>query len=234
MLENKAIINAEEAVWCIRSGMSDAALKEKYQISQKGLKSLFRKLVAAGSIEQSELRGRRRSLLTPTWMLSLRNPPRLGNVKKENADAGEPRPEDRSIWQAYKHYFSAFAGIVVGGVSVYLGMTVFAGPGPERPGNSTAVTTPVVAPYEGDLAQSEQLIRVLEGIADEQGSKGQYQALGKASEYEDCLNNCSKNFPVGEESDRILLTNCRRECVGQYAERVKQMRKRYYRNPVSD
>ncbi len=233
MLEDKAIVNAEDAVQSIRSGMSDAALKEKYAISQKGLESLFRKLVVAGAIEQSDLHRRRGSLRRPTWVLSLRNPPRLRHVE-ENVDADEPPSADGSIWQAYKHYFSAFAGIVVGGVSVYLVMTFFAGPGPEKPGKSNTVATAAVASYEGDLAQAEQLIRVLEAIADDQGSKGQFQALGTASEYEDCLNNCSRNFRVVEESDKILLINCRRDCIGRYAERVKQMRKRYYEKPVSD
>ncbi len=234
MLEDKAIVNAEDAVRSIRSGMSDAALKEKYAISQKGLESLFRKLVAAGAIEQPELLRRRGSLLRPTWILSLRNPPRLGNVEKENVDADEPPSEDRSIWQAYKHYFSAFAGIVMGGVSVYLGMTVFAGPEPEKSAKSAAVAAPVAAPYEGDVAQAEQLIRVFEAIADKEGSKRQFQELSKASEYEDCLNNCSRNIQVVEESDKALLINCKRECIGQYAQRVKQIRKRYYENPVSD
>ena len=65
MLEDKAIVNAEDAVRSIRSGMTDEALMEKYEISQKGLESLFRKLVAAGAIEQSDLDRRRGSLHGP-------------------------------------------------------------------------------------------------------------------------------------------------------------------------
>jgi hypothetical protein len=53
MFEDKAIVNAEDAVRSIRSGMTDEALMEKYEISQKGLESLFKKLIAAGAIEQS-------------------------------------------------------------------------------------------------------------------------------------------------------------------------------------
>ena len=59
MLEDKAIVNAEDAVRSIRSGMTDEALMEKYELSQKGLESLFRKLIAAGAIEQSDLDRRR-------------------------------------------------------------------------------------------------------------------------------------------------------------------------------
>lgn len=48
-------INASDAARSIRSGMDDPALMEKFGISAKGLRSLFRKLVAAGFVEQWEL-----------------------------------------------------------------------------------------------------------------------------------------------------------------------------------
>ncbi len=51
----KPAINAKDAVNCIRSGLNDSALMRKYKISAKGLGSLFRKLVAAGMVEQTEL-----------------------------------------------------------------------------------------------------------------------------------------------------------------------------------
>ncbi|MGO9122771.1 MAG: pentapeptide repeat-containing protein [Desulfomonilaceae bacterium] len=54
-LFKKLLINAEEALNCIRSGMSDTALMRKYRLSTKGLQSLFRKLLTAKLISQSEL-----------------------------------------------------------------------------------------------------------------------------------------------------------------------------------
>lgn len=51
----KLLINAEEALNCIRSGMSDTALMKKYRLSVKGLQSLFTKLLTAKLISQSEL-----------------------------------------------------------------------------------------------------------------------------------------------------------------------------------
>jgi len=51
----KLLINAEEALNCIRSGMSDTALMRKFRLSAKGLQSLFTKLLTAKLISQSEL-----------------------------------------------------------------------------------------------------------------------------------------------------------------------------------
>lgn len=58
----KITINAAEAVDCIRSGMTDQAIMEKYNLSTRGLDSLFKKLVTAGEIEQDELDTRKNVL----------------------------------------------------------------------------------------------------------------------------------------------------------------------------
>jgi len=51
----KLIIPAGLAVEDVRSGMDDSDLMRKYNVSPKGLRSLFTKLVQAGLIEQSEI-----------------------------------------------------------------------------------------------------------------------------------------------------------------------------------
>jgi DNA-binding response OmpR family regulator len=53
--KEKPIISATDAAQCIRSGMDDSFLMKRYGISAKGLRSLLRKLVASGVVEQSEL-----------------------------------------------------------------------------------------------------------------------------------------------------------------------------------
>ena len=53
--KEKPVINSTDAAKCIRSGMDDSSLMKRYGISAKGLRSLFRKLVASGIIQQSEL-----------------------------------------------------------------------------------------------------------------------------------------------------------------------------------
>ena len=51
----KREVKAKEAIRDIRSGMDDIALMEKYKINDKGLKSLFRKLLAAGLVTADEI-----------------------------------------------------------------------------------------------------------------------------------------------------------------------------------
>ncbi|MFC1834168.1 hypothetical protein ACFL2Q_05465 [Thermodesulfobacteriota bacterium] len=52
---SKPVIDAMEAVKVIRSNKSDEELMDQYDITAKGLQSLFKKLVSAGAISQSEL-----------------------------------------------------------------------------------------------------------------------------------------------------------------------------------
>jgi len=54
----KPVIDAAEALQCISDGISDSALMKKYNISAKGLESLFKKLVSAGVIDQSDIEKR--------------------------------------------------------------------------------------------------------------------------------------------------------------------------------
>jgi hypothetical protein len=51
----KAQIESKEVLQAIRSGVTDEELKRKYRLTDKGLKSLFKKLINAGLISQAEL-----------------------------------------------------------------------------------------------------------------------------------------------------------------------------------
>ncbi len=51
-------INAKEVLNDIHSGLDDASLMEKYQLSANHLQNLFKKLVQAGVLQQSELDSR--------------------------------------------------------------------------------------------------------------------------------------------------------------------------------
>ena len=51
-------IKVAEAIRCIRSGMDDSALMERFDVTARGLQSLFDKMVAAGIMTRSELEQR--------------------------------------------------------------------------------------------------------------------------------------------------------------------------------
>lgn len=55
MAQDKQTVNAREALDDLRSGMKDMQLMEKYELSARGLVSLFTMLVDAGLITQTEL-----------------------------------------------------------------------------------------------------------------------------------------------------------------------------------
>jgi hypothetical protein len=51
----KPVIDALDALLNIRAGMTDSELMAKYNLSAKGLQSLFTKLVRSGAMQQSEI-----------------------------------------------------------------------------------------------------------------------------------------------------------------------------------
>ena len=55
---SKRHLSGKEILQDIRAGMDDAALMIKYQLSAQGLQSVFKKLIAAGALNQAELDGR--------------------------------------------------------------------------------------------------------------------------------------------------------------------------------
>lgn len=57
----KKIVDAAEALKLIRSGASDAKLMNTYNLSTKGVQSLFRKLLGRGLIKQSDYEARKQS-----------------------------------------------------------------------------------------------------------------------------------------------------------------------------
>lgn len=57
-MEAKKLIKASEIVRDIRGGLTNLDIMEKYQLSSKGLQSLFTKLIEAKAVRNGELDGR--------------------------------------------------------------------------------------------------------------------------------------------------------------------------------
>jgi len=53
--KDKPVINAQDAIECVRSGMDDVSIMKRYGISALGLRSLFLKLVDAGLLSVEEM-----------------------------------------------------------------------------------------------------------------------------------------------------------------------------------
>jgi DNA-binding response OmpR family regulator len=52
---NRLTVSAVQAVHCIRSGMDDASLMERFNLSAQALHSLIEQLIASGKIERAEI-----------------------------------------------------------------------------------------------------------------------------------------------------------------------------------
>jgi hypothetical protein len=63
--DRKKTVNAKQAANDVRSGMTDAELKNKYVLSDRGLEVLLRKLVDAGLLQQHDLDVRTRASSIP-------------------------------------------------------------------------------------------------------------------------------------------------------------------------
>ena len=84
----KQKIGAREALEDIRSGMTDDALMKKYRLTDKGLESLFQKLVQAGLLEESFLLKRGARAPVDAWPTE---PP--AQIPKPAAQRPEEPPE---------------------------------------------------------------------------------------------------------------------------------------------
>lgn len=87
-MEVRVEVSAREAVQDIRSGFTDLELMDKYRLTDRGLASLFRKLVSAGLIRQRELEDR-----DPTFISTI--PIELQKIKKPPADRSRGRGPKR-------------------------------------------------------------------------------------------------------------------------------------------
>jgi uncharacterized protein YjbI with pentapeptide repeats len=85
---SKPRIDAAEALSCLRLGMDDAELMKKYNLSVKGLHSLFRKLCAAGLISETQL-SRRMSNMSVEVDEGLFKDSIVSNIAPPEIDAAE-------------------------------------------------------------------------------------------------------------------------------------------------
>lgn len=169
--------------------------------------------------------GSRSSLRRATRTVELRNRLRRASMVMEDRESLAVSPGHRSLWEIYKHYFCAMGGAVVGGVGVLVVIALLSGSPTASPSELAKMTNPMMIAVDRVLVQAESLIKVLEGIVGERQAQGHLDASENKSEYQNCLDNCAKSVQVDDESDKWLLINCRKDCISQYSERVKETRR---------
>lgn len=168
--------------------------------------------------------GRSRSnLRRVTRTLELRNRLRQASMAVEQRESPTVSASHRS--GTHKHYFWAIGGALVGGISVLIGVALLDGSRTTSLGESAKMTSPMIIAADRALAQADRLVKILQAVVNQQGSKADFEESGGKEEYKDCLENCAKSVRVDDESDKWLLIDCRNECISRYSKSVKRIRK---------
>lgn len=235
----RASISATDAVWAIREGYSDAALMERYGISQKGLDSLFRKLIKMERVSAGELERR-----TKYFQWADQAYPRLED--SQDARRPEPAAEQGRVSEFagdYRVYLAlavgCFAGILVLALALYLitgTLPGFAGP-PQRSGQSQKSAEHVEKALTALQSQAEQTLGMLEDILPAAGAveaNGRERSVTAASLCQDCLRECERIYPSKDRDSQLSLLNCKGECLAQFRERIKRFKETHYGNPAGN
>lgn len=228
----KTRVNAKEAVSCVRSGMSDIALMEKFHISARGLDSLFRKLVQAREIGESELESRKHGV---EW---------AEIVFAANADRPEPFQPDPSVeelaggtrfkglFENHKVAMAGIAGALIGALAVTGAFLLFQGAGPFTKVTDSAPTRTSTSspPNESARETAQGVIPILKDIHEDHGGQ-RPTASAQGSPYEDCLKRCEGEFDPTDNMERALFFNCKKSCLQDHSEHFKRIRQRYHAPP---
>jgi len=227
----KTRINPGDAVPCIRSGMSDTELMDRYDISARGLDSLFRKLVDAGEIDSSELESRKHGL---EWAEIVFAPGAKEPEQFHGDCSGEDLPERagfKEFLERHKVYLAAIGGALIGAFGVAAASLLINGgwPAIETAVPSVATTSSPGHPKGSSREAAQEIIEILEDVSAEQRPRGMTD-FAKPSAYEECVQRCENQFDATDKTEQVLSSNCKRECLNEHSERFRTIRQRYY-NP---
>jgi hypothetical protein len=238
----KIRVKASELVACIRSGMNDEALMERFSLSARGLEGLFRKLAAARRIGGAELDARRKSQNEDE--LSFEKDSNGSDEKKRQRQEGEeaefelesPSMSGRLslLWMDHRSGILAVSAVIVA-VIVALALNDHSLLGSRflRQWNQVR-TAPTKTSDQIEQQQANELTGILEAIDRNPYRKATFERIPDAENLQKCLRNCTKDHPSGDPTDRGFLLNCRIECMSRHGKAIKAIRKRYYEDADFD
>jgi hypothetical protein len=228
----KTRVNPNEAVAAIRSGMSDIELMEKYNISARGLESLFSKLIEAGEIDRAELESRRHAEGWAEIAFASGTDQSEAFSEDGSAENLEKRAWFRRLSERNKVLIAGLAGAVVGALAVTAVSFVFK---VISQSEDTFVFHPtrktsVYLPGKGAQDQLNNVIPMLKDIREYEGV-GTADAHFSRTAYEDCLKRCESEFDPIDQMEREIFFNCKRSCLYEHSEQIRKIRQRYHAPP---
>jgi hypothetical protein len=229
-----AVIDPDDAVIAIRAGLSDELLMAEYNLSARGLASLFRNLIEEGHITEAELDRIKPSIhwadvaVTPD---PPDDPLPEPVVEPQLSDTIHPKPIS-SGYRISKVYLAAIGGFIlgVGAVLALIGLTNIA---PDlKTGLWSMGGAKVIA--TGDLEQGvDSFIAILKAIEKEAEERGETDSFDTAASYRKCLEECEGLSYGHDDEDRALVTNCRHACIARYDKHFRQIQERFYERNVT-
>ncbi len=226
---DKAVVKAAEAVSAIRSGMSDAALMEKFSLSAKGLDSLFKTLSATGELDDAELEHRRLSM---EWgdLAFVGEFLEGEQFALEQTSGAETEPGGSRLGrfvEKHKTCLAALAGAIAGMLAasiLFLAVPRFERKADGKPADRSSLEATVLALQK----QAEDLIKIIEGIVAETVGIRQSPPSSQSSLYEKCLRRCDQSFSGSTDAIGVQRLNCKKECLAKFSERFRRVRSQYY------
>jgi uncharacterized protein (DUF433 family) len=231
----KIRVKASELAGCVRSGMHDAAIMERFNLSARGLGSLLKKLVAAGRIRQADLDARRNvdDSADVAFPKDARGPEARGAcaLEEENGEfeLASPSPQGTEGFRWQNHRTAVIAGVaaivlvtaaILMDVHVLLGNRIWH--------VSHGRTDPASLSKEDFQKQVAEVTAIMESISHDPYRKASLEAIPGAQSLQECLKTCTRDHASSDHTERGLLLNCRMECMAKHGTAIKAIRKRYY------
>ncbi|MEW6111667.1 MAG: hypothetical protein AB1664_06025 [Thermodesulfobacteriota bacterium] len=223
-----AVIDPDDAVRSIRQGLTDSALMQKYNLSARGVDSLFRKLLDSGYISEVELDARKHSL---GWAELAFGNDQSGPDKEFEPDDETLAPQEgwfRALVARYKTAFAAVAGAVFGALVIVA--VAFVADDFIFSMQRRVHRVPGSAQRQHDTVavKVEDLILILDAIRAEAAGETLRSAVPDASEYRRCMKACQDDYDRAEDSDQAMLVDCRKACIARYSDSIRKIREQYY------
>lgn len=227
-----ALIDPDDAVKAIREGLTDLVLMEKYNLSARGLDSLFRKLVYAGRISEAELAARKRSL---RWAELTFGADRTGLDKDFESDDEALPPKKGwlgTLAAGYKTPLAAAAGAVVGASAVIAVAFLADDLIFSKQRRAHRVSTAAQRQSDIGAVRVDDLIVILEAIRAEAVGGALRSAVPDPSDYRRCMKSCQDEFDRGQDPDHAMLVDCRKGCLSRYSDSIRRIREQFYDPPI--
>ncbi len=217
--EGKTEVKASEILKALESGMSDIGLMNQYNLSVKGLNSLYSKLVAMGKIDRAELDVRRGSP----------NREELGQTRGElKGTLIEDQWDERSyanllrhdaFWERNKVWFAAGIGASVGMALLAAALMIC----------KSGMTSSSLSAWINSLGRP-----VTNSQPPEPAHVVNTSQAGATSEHtstrDECLKRCKAQYVETDDVEKTFLTDCKRDCIAQHSLHIRRIRDRFYKH----